>query len=52
MTKSKNGNGNYEVSLNDWAKQEMIANEFITVLSKVILQQIHRTGIISKSAHR
>jgi glyceraldehyde 3-phosphate dehydrogenase len=55
MTKSKNGNGNYEVSLNDWAKQEMIANEFITVLSKLFYNKsielvLFRSQLIDRSA--
>lgn len=54
MTK-KNINGNYENSLNDWAKQEMIANEFITVLSKLFYNKsielvLFRSQLIDRSA--
>lgn len=55
MTKVKNINGSYEVSLNDWAKQEMIANEFITVLSKLFYNKsielvLFRSQLIDRSA--
>ena len=55
MTKVKNMNGSYEDSLNDWAKQEMIANEFITVLSKLFYNKsielvLFRSQLIDRSA--
>ncbi len=55
MTKVKNPNGSYEDSLNDWAKQEMIANEFITVLSKLFYNKsielvLFRSQLIDRSA--
>lgn len=55
MTKVKNINGSYEDSLNDWAKQEMIANEFITVLSKLFYNKsielvLFRSQLIDRSA--
>lgn len=55
MTKVKNINGSYENSLDDWAKQEMIANEFIAVLSKLFYNKsielvLFRSQLIDRSA--
>ncbi len=55
MTKVKNINGSYEDSLNDWARQEMIANEFISVLSKLFYNKsielvLFRSQLIDRSA--
>ncbi len=55
MAIKKNINGNYEESLNQWAKNEMIANEFITVLSKLFYNKsielvLFRSQLIDRSA--
>lgn len=55
MTKVSNTNGVYEESLNDWAKQEMIANEFIMILSKLFYNKsielvLFRSQLIDRSA--
>ena len=48
-------NGNYEDNLNEWAINEMIANEFITVLSKLFYNKsielvLFRSQLIDRSA--
>jgi glyceraldehyde 3-phosphate dehydrogenase (phosphorylating) len=55
MADKKNMNGSYEDSLNDWARQEMIANEFISVLSKLFYNKsielvLFRSQLIDRSA--
>lgn len=55
MTKKVNTNGVFEESLNDWAKQEMIANEFIMILSKLFYNKsielvLFRSQLIDRSA--
>ena len=55
MVSNKNINGSYEDSLNDWARQEMIANEFISVLSKLFYNKsielvLFRSQLIDRSA--
>jgi len=55
MANKKNINGGYEDSLNDWARQEMIANEFISVLSKLFYNKsielvLFRSQLIDRSA--
>lgn len=55
MVQKKDMNGNYEESLNDWAQKEMIANEFISVLSKLFYEKsielvLFRTQLIDRSA--
>jgi glyceraldehyde 3-phosphate dehydrogenase len=50
-------NGNYEKSLDFWAEQEMIANEFISVLSKLFYNKsielvLYRNQLIDRSASR
>lgn len=55
MVNKKNINGDYEDSLNDWARQEMIANEFISVLSKLFYNKsielvLFRGQLIDRSA--
>ena len=55
MANKKNLNGSYEDSLNDWARQEMIANEFISVLSKLFYNKsielvLFRSQLIDRSA--
>ncbi len=55
MTDKKNMNGSYEDSLNDWARQEMIANEFISVLSKLFYNKsielvLFRSQLVDRSA--
>ncbi len=55
MTNKKNINGSYEESLNDWARQEMITNEFISVLSKLFYNKsielvLFRSQLIDRSA--
>ncbi|MBC8321760.1 MAG: glyceraldehyde-3-phosphate dehydrogenase [Bacteroidetes bacterium] len=55
MVEKKNINGNYENSLNVWANQEMIANEFISVLSKLFYNKsielvLFRSQLIDRSA--
>jgi len=55
MVNKKNINGGYEDSLNDWARQEMIANEFISVLSKLFYNKsielvLFRSQLIDRSA--
>lgn len=55
MENNKNINGSYEESLNVWAKQEMIANEFISVLSKLFYNKsielvLFRSQLIDRSA--
>jgi len=51
----KDINGSYEDHLNDWARQEMIANEFISVLSKLFYNKsielvLFRSQLIDRSA--
>lgn len=55
MVNKKNINGSYEDSLNDWARQEMVANEFISVLSKLFYNKsvelvLFRSQLIDRSA--
>ena len=55
MVQKKDMNGNYEESLNKWAQKEMIANEFISVLSKLFYEKsielvLFRTQLIDRSA--
>lgn len=55
MVNKKSMNGNFEDSLNDWARQEMITNEFISVLSKLFYNKsielvLFRSQLIDRSA--
>lgn len=55
MNPKKDMNGNYEVSLNDWAYQEKLANEFISVLYKLFYDKsiellLFREQLIDRSA--
>ena len=55
MTQNKNINGIYELSLNNWAEKEMIANEFVSVLSKLFYNKsielvLYRNQLIDRSA--
>jgi len=55
MKKQKNLNGTYEESLNDWAKREKYANEFINVLYKLFYDKsielvLFRSQLIDRSA--
>lgn len=55
MTQKKNINGNYEMSLDNWANQEMIANEFVDVLYKLFYNKsielvLYRNQLIDRSA--
>ncbi|MBN2637742.1 MAG: glyceraldehyde-3-phosphate dehydrogenase [Bacteroidales bacterium] len=55
MNSKKDMNGNYEVSLNDWAHQEKLANEFISVLYKLFYDKstelvLFREQLIDRSA--
>ncbi|MBN2614486.1 MAG: glyceraldehyde-3-phosphate dehydrogenase [Bacteroidales bacterium] len=55
MNSKKDMNGNYEVSLNDWAYQEKLANEFISVLYKLFYDKsielvLFREQLIDRSA--
>jgi glyceraldehyde 3-phosphate dehydrogenase len=55
MEIEKNINGNYEKSLEHWAQQEMIANEFVSVLSKLFYNKsielvLYRNQLIDRSA--
>lgn len=55
MANNKNINGSYEDSLNEWARQEMHANEFISVLSKLFYNKsvelvLFRSQLIDRSA--
>ena len=55
MKNKNNINGNFEDSLNEWARQEMIANEFISVLSKLFYNKsvelvLFRNQLIDRSA--
>ena len=57
MTQIKNINGSYEASLEDWASQEMVANEFIGVLSKLFYNKsielvLYRNQLVDRSASR
>lgn len=57
MTTKKNMNGLYENSLKNWASQEMIANEFISVLSKLFYNKsielvLYRDQLVDRSASR
>ncbi|PLX05116.1 MAG: glyceraldehyde-3-phosphate dehydrogenase [Marinilabiliales bacterium] len=50
-------NGLYEKSLKEWAKQEMIANEFIAVLSKLFFNKsielvLYRNQLVDRSASK
>ncbi len=50
-------NGNFEKSLDYWAEQEMVANEFISVLSKLFYNKsielvLYRNQLIDRSASR
>ncbi|HDO27622.1 MAG TPA: glyceraldehyde-3-phosphate dehydrogenase [Bacteroidetes bacterium] len=55
MTQNKNINGIYELSLDNWAEKEMIANEFVSVLSKLFYNKsielvLYRNQLIDRSA--
>lgn len=55
METGKKINGNYEKSLDHWAEQEMIANEFVSVLSKLFYNKsielvLYRNQLIDRSA--
>lgn len=55
MVPKKDMNGHYEDSLTDWAQKEMIANEFISVLSKLFYDKsielvLFRSQLIDRSA--
>lgn len=55
MATKKNMNGLYEQSLDAWAEQEMIANEFVDVLYKLFYNKsielvIYRNQLIDRSA--
>lgn len=57
MPQKKNMNGLYEKSLNEWADQEMIANEFISVLSKLFYNKsielvLYRNQLVDRSASK
>ena len=57
MSTKKNMNGLFESSLNDWADQEMVANEFISVLSKLFYNKsielvIYRNQLVDRSASK
>jgi glyceraldehyde 3-phosphate dehydrogenase len=57
MTQFKNLNGAYETSLENWASQEMLANEFISVLSKLFYNKsielvLYRNQLVDRSASR
>ncbi len=57
MPVKKNMNGQYESSLKNWANQEMIANEFISVLSKLFYNKsielvLYRDQLVDRSASR
>ncbi|NOY50531.1 MAG: glyceraldehyde-3-phosphate dehydrogenase [Chlorobi bacterium] len=50
-------NGLFEKSLNEWANQEMIANEFISVLSKLFYNKsielvLYRNQLVDRSASK
>ena len=55
MTAKINLNGNYEDTLSSWVEQEMIANEFVTVLSKLFYNKsvelvLYRNQLFDRSA--
>lgn len=55
MAQNKNVNGPYERSLDAWAEQEMIANEFVDVLGKLFYNKsielvLYRNQLIDRSA--
>ena len=57
MGNTKNLNGTYEKSLDHWAEQEMIANDFVSVLSKLFYNKsielvLYRNQLIDRSASR
>jgi glyceraldehyde 3-phosphate dehydrogenase len=57
MSGKKNMNGLFEKSLNEWANQEMIANEFISVLSKLFYNKsielvLYRNQLVDRSASK
>jgi len=57
MPTSKNMNGLYEKSLKNWADQEMIANDFIAVLSKLFYNKsielvLYRDQLVDRSASK
>ncbi len=57
MPQKKNMNGLYEKSLKEWANQEMIANEFISVLSKLFYNKsielvLYRNQLVDRSASK
>lgn len=57
MSGKKNMNGLFESSLKNWANQEMIANEFITVLSKLFYNKsielvLYRNQLVDRSASK
>lgn len=55
MTAKINLNGNYEECLNSWVEQEMVANEFVSVLSKLFYNKsvelvLYRNQLFDRSA--
>lgn len=55
MAQQKNKNGAYESSLDSWAHQEMVANEFVDVLYKLFYNKsielvLYRNQLIDRSA--
>jgi len=57
MPQKKNMNGLFEKSLKEWANQEMIANEFISVLSKLFYNKsielvLYRNQLVDRSASK
>lgn len=55
MIQKSNINGIYELSLDNWAEKEMIANEFVSVLSKLFYNKsielvLYRNQLIDRSA--
>lgn len=57
MTTKKNINGQFESALKNWAEQEMIANEFISVLTKLFYNKsielvLYRNQLVDRSASK
>jgi len=57
MASQKNINGAFERALKNWAEQEMIANEFISVLTKLFFNKsielvLYRNQLIDRSASK
>ncbi|MEJ2595944.1 MAG: glyceraldehyde 3-phosphate dehydrogenase NAD-binding domain-containing protein [bacterium] len=55
MEIGKKINGNYEKSMDNWAEQEMLANEFVSVLSRLFYNKsielvLYRNQLIDRSA--